>query len=209
LMFLNILIIFKNPDFCLFIMKERTLVILKPDAVQRALVGEIISRFERTGFKILGMKTVYASKDLAGQHYADDEEWLISVGEKTKKSYEKKGVTMKETAKEIGQRIRQQLMDFISMSPVVALVLEGHDVIEKIRTMTGGTAPNSAAPGTIRGDLSFDSYGLSDKSGRPIQNLIHASDSKESSEREIKLWFEEKELHAYERVDEALLYRKG
>lgn len=190
-------------------MKERTLVVLKPDAVQRALVGEIISRFERTGFKIIGMKTVYASKELAGKHYVDDDEWLVNVGEKSINSYADKGIKMKESAREIGQKIRGQLIDFISMSPVVALILEGHDVIDKVRIMVGSTAPNKAVPGTIRGDYSFDSYPLADISGRPLQNLIHASDSKDGAEREIKLWFDEKEIHTYQRVDEALLYRKG
>ena len=190
-------------------MKERSLIILKPDAVQRALVGEILSRFERTGFNIIGMKVTTASKELAGEHYADDEEWLVSVGEQTKKSYAARGIDKKETPKEIGQKIRQQLMDFISMSPVIALVLEGHDVIKKVRIMVGDTAPNKAAPGTIRGDYSFDSYGMADETGRPIQNLIHASDSVESANREIKIWFKDEELHPFQRVDEALLYRKG
>jgi len=190
-------------------MKEKTLVLLKPDAVQRGLVGDIISRFEKSGFKIIGMKLIHADKETAGKHYANDEEWLKSVGAKTKKSYAEKGINMKETELEIGQRIRQQLMDFISLSPSVALCIEGHGAIEKIRLMCGSTAPINAAPGTIRGDYSFDSYGLSDKSGRPIQNLIHASDSKESAEREIKIWFNDKELQPYERVDEALLYRIG
>ncbi|RJQ20221.1 nucleoside-diphosphate kinase [Candidatus Woesearchaeota archaeon] len=189
-------------------MIERTLVLLKPDAVQRALVGEIVSRFERTGFKVVALKLCYASKETAGQHYADDQAWLKSVGEKTKKSYEAKGISVKDDALTIGNRIRQQLMDFISMSPIVAVVLEGHDVIGKVRIMCGDTAPNKSAPGTIRGDFAFDSYGLADTSGRPIQNLIHASDSVESAKREIAIWFKESEIHPYQRVDEALLYRK-
>lgn len=190
-------------------MIERTLVLLKPDAVQRALVGEILSRFERPGFKIIGLKMCYATKDVAGKHYADDEAWLTSVGEKAKKAAESKGQKMPDTPKAIGQRVRQQLIDFITMSPTVAIVLEGHDVINKVRTIVGDTAPSKAMPGTIRGDFSFDSYGLADVSGRPIQNLIHASDSPDSSKREIDIWFKKDEIHPYQRVDEALLYRKG
>jgi nucleoside-diphosphate kinase len=190
-------------------MSERTLVLLKPDAVQRALVGEILTRFEKPGFKIVGLKMCYASKDVAGKHYADDEAWLTSVGEKAKKAAEAKGQKVTDTPKAIGQRVRQQLIDFITMSPTVAVVLEGHDVINKVRTIIGDTAPSKAMPGTIRGDFSFDSYGLADVSGRPIQNLIHASDSPESSKREIDLWFKKDEIHPYQRVDEALLYRKG
>ena len=188
---------------------ERTLVLLKPDAVQRALAGEITARFERAGFKIIALKMCNASKETAGRHYADDEAWLVSVGDKTKKAYEAKGVVVTETSKQIGQKIRQQLMDFISMSPTIAMILEGHGVIEKVRILIGDTAPIKAQPGTIRGDYSFDSYGLADSSGRPIQNLIHASDSKESSAREIKIWFTDKEICPYKRVDETLLYRKA
>ena len=190
-------------------MIEKTLVLLKPDAVQRALVGEIISRFERTGFKVVGLKMCYASKDIAGRHYADDEAWLVSVGEKAKKAAESKGQKVTGSPKELGQRVRQMLIEFITMSPTVAIVLEGHDVINKVRVIVGDTAPSKAAPGTIRGDFSFDSYGLADVSGRPIQNLIHASDAPESAKREIDIWFRKDEIHPYQRVDESLLYRKG
>lgn len=187
---------------------ERTLVVIKPDGVQRALVGEILSRFEKAGLKIIGLKLIHASKDVAGQHYKDDEEWMINVGRKSKESYKKKGIELEATEKEIGMRIRQQLMDFISMSPSVAICIEGHGAIEKVRVLVGATAPMNAMPGTIRGDLAFDSYQLSDASGRPIQNLIHASDSVESAERELSIWFNEDELLPYQRVDEALIYRK-
>lgn len=189
-------------------MKERSLVLLKPDAVQRSLIGELISRFEKTGFKVIGMKMTWANAEMAGKHYADDEEWLQSVGKKAKSAYDKKGTPIDLTEKEIGQKIRNQLMDFISMSPSVALCIEGHGAIEKIRTLVGATAPMLAIPGTIRGDYSFDSYDLADVSGRPLQNLIHASDSKESADREIKIWFKEDELHSFDRIDEPLLYRK-
>lgn len=189
-------------------MMERTLVLLKPDAVQRALVGEVLRRFEQTGFKIIGLKMCYATKEQAGEHYADDDAWLQSVGEKAKKAFEARGETIADP-KEAGRKVRNMLMEFITMSPTVAICLEGHDVIGKVRTMVGDTAPNKASPGTIRGDFSFDSYGLADVSGRPIQNLIHASDAKESAEREIKIWFKDNELHPYSRVDEQLLYRKG
>lgn len=188
-------------------MIEQSLVLLKPDAVQRALVGEIISRFERTGFKIVALKLCYASKDIAGLHYADDQAWLRSVGEKAKKAFEAKGIKIDDPI-QAGQRVRQMLIEFISSSPTVAVVLEGHDVINKVRLMVGDTAPNKAMPGTIRGDFSFDSYGLSDVSGRPIQNLIHASDSVESAKREIAVWFKPIEIHPYQRADESLLYRK-
>ncbi len=189
-------------------MIEKSLVMLKPDAVQRGLVGEIITRFEKCGLKLIALKMVYANEKMAGEHYEDDEAWLKSVGEKTLKSYEKKGLKLDRTALEQGQVVRKMLMDFISMSPVVAMVIEGHNAIAHIRKIVGATAPSDAAPGTIRGDYAFDSYMLADDSNRPVQNLIHASDSKESAEREIKIWFKKEEIHAWERLDESLLYRK-
>ncbi|MBN2567497.1 nucleoside-diphosphate kinase [Candidatus Woesearchaeota archaeon] len=190
-------------------MIEKTLVLIKPDGVQRGLVGEIISRFERATLKIIAMKMVYADKDIAGRHYADDEAWLLSVGEKAKKSQEADGHAVKETPMQIGQRVRRQLMDYITMSPTVALVVEGHAAVRLVRKIVGGTSPHHAEPGTIRGDYSPDSYQLSDSSGRPIQNLIHASGDPTEAAREIKVWFTDKELHAYKRVDEDLIYRMG
>jgi len=188
-------------------MIERTLVLIKPDAVQRALIGEIITRFERSGLKIIGMKMVYPDEKKAGEHYADDEEWLRSVGEKTLKSYEAKGLKLGRTALEQGRLIRKQLMDFLRMSPVVCLAIEGHNAVAHIRKAVGSTAPADAAPGTIRGDYAFDSYRLADSSSRPIQNLIHASDSAQNGDREIAIWFKKDELHVWKRVDEDLIYR--
>jgi len=189
-------------------MIEKTLVVLKPDTVQRALVGEIIQRFEKCGLKMIAMKMVYADKELAGKHYADDEEWLKSVGKKSVDSYKAKGIDMGMTELEVGQRIRKQLIDYISMSPTVAIVIEGDNAIAHIRKLAGPTSPEHAAPGTIRGDFSFDTYQLGDESNRPIQNLIHASDSVESANKEINLWFKPEEIHVWQRIDETLIYRK-
>ncbi|HLC75168.1 MAG TPA: nucleoside-diphosphate kinase [Candidatus Nanoarchaeia archaeon] len=188
-------------------MKEKTLVLVKPDAVQRGLVGEIVSRFERTGIKLIAMKMVYASKELAGKHYADDEEWLKSVGEKAAKAAQERGDKLKETPIQFGRKIRKQLMDYISMSPVVAIVLEGHNAVATVRKLVGPTSPEHAAPGTIRGDYSHETYVMADTRGRPIQNLIHASGTAQEALREIPVWFTPAELHAYMRVDESLIYR--
>ena len=189
-------------------MKERSLVLIKPDAVQRALVGEIISRIEKTTLKVIGMKMVYATPELAGEHYEADEEWLRAVGEKSIKSYEEKGTPIDTDPMEIGHRIRQQLMDFISMSPIVAICVEGYNAVATVRKLVGATAPEHSAVGSIRGDFAVDGYSLADVSGRPLQNLIHASGESKDAEREIKIWFKDDELHAYYRVDEALVYRK-
>lgn len=190
-------------------MIQRTLVLVKPDGVQRGLVGEFISRFERCGLKIAAMKMVYPNEELAGNHYIADEEWLLTVGKKQKESYAKKGLTIDTPERDIGLTIRMQLIDFLTMSPIVALVFEGHNAVAHVRKIVGATSPSDAAPGTIRGDFSFDTYQLADNSKRPIQNLIHASGEVHEAEREIKLWFNDNEIHSWTRIDEALLYRKG
>ncbi len=188
-------------------MIEKSLVLLKPDAVQRGICGELITRFEKSGLKMVAAKLKYADKELAGKHYSEDIEWLTSVGKKAKGAYAKRGIEVSETEEEIGRKIREQLMDYISMSPVFALVIEGHNAIAHIRKLVGATAPADANPGTIRGDYAFDTYEFADKSGRPLQNLIHASDSVKNAEHEISLWFEPEEIHVWRRADEDLLYR--
>lgn len=188
---------------------EKTLVILKPDAVMRGLTGEIITRFERAGLKLVAMKMVYADEALAGTHYADDEAWLKTVGEKTLKAYEKKGTPLTRTALEQGQIVRQWLINYMQMGPIIVLILEGHNAVAHVRKVVGPTAPADALPGTIRGDYSFESYTMADKLERPLQNLIHASGAPDEALREISVWFKPEEIHAWARVDEALFYRKG
>jgi len=190
-------------------MMEKTLVLIKPDAVQRGLIGEIITRFEKCGLKIVAMKMAYPDKEQAGNHYESDEEWLKIVGEKSINSYKKKGIEVKETAREIGLKVREQLMAFLLMSPIIALVIEGHNAVLHVRKIVGATSPSDAQLGTIRGDYSFDTYVLSDQSNRPIQNLIHASGTVEEAKREITIWFKKEEIYLWKRVDEDLLYRKG
>ena len=190
-------------------MIQKTLVLVKPDGVQRGLVGEFLSRFERCGLKIIAMKMVYPNEKLAGDHYMADEEWLVTVGKKQKEAYSKKGITVDKAERDIGLQVRDQLIGFLTMSPIVALVFEGHNAVAHVRKIVGSTSPGDASPGTIRGDYSFDTYELADNSKRPIQNLIHASGKVVEAEREIKLWFNDDELHSWTRIDEALLYRKG
>lgn len=185
---------------------EKTLVILKPDTVQRGLVGEIISRFERCGIKMVALKMAYATKELAGEHYAEDEEWMQMVGEKSLAAYEKKGIKMDRTPMEHGRLVRQQLMDFMSSSPVVAMVLEGHNAVAHVRKLVGPTEPAGAAPGTIRGDYAFETYKMADDLQRPLKNLIHASGEVHEAEREIKVWFTEDEIHAWKRVEDVVFY---
>ncbi|MBW6451514.1 MAG: nucleoside-diphosphate kinase [DPANN group archaeon] len=186
---------------------EKTFMMVKPDGVKRALTGTIIQRVEQRGLKIIALKMILADKELVGKHYVDDAEWCDSVGKKTMDSWAKRGVKSDETPIEIGKRIRQWLMDYITSGPVVAMVIEGHDTIKQIRKLVGDTSPHSAAPGTIRGDFSIDSYAVGDQLNRPIKNLVHASGNKKEAQNEISLWFNKDEVQDYKRIDEDLIYR--
>jgi nucleoside-diphosphate kinase len=183
-------------------MIEKTLVLLKPDAVKRALVGEIVHRFEKVGFKIIALKLVYPTKDLAKKHYPVTDEWYRAVGNKTLKDCEKynldpiKNIGTKDPV-EIGKIVHKLNIDFLTSGPVVAIVLEGVHAVEIVRKMVGETVPALAAPGTIRGDYSSISAVYSNIKKRSIYNLVHASGSKEEAEREINHWFSKEELHSY------------
>jgi nucleoside-diphosphate kinase len=191
-------------------MIEKTLVLIKPDGVQRALVGEIISRFERVGLKIIGMKLIHSDGQRADAHYANDDAWLRAVGDKQIASAKERGENTDHLdPMEIGKRIQGTLTSYITMSPIVAIVLEGHGAVRLVRKLVGGTNPADSAPGTIRGDYTLDSYPLADGSNRSLQNLIHASGAVEEAEREINIWFTPEELYFWKRVDEDLIYRKA
>ncbi len=150
---------------------ERTLVLLKPDAVDRGLVGEILQRFERVGLKIAGMKMVQAHEEMAKQHYTED------------------------LAQRRGEHVRKMMIDMLMSGPIVAVCLEGVDAVELVRKMVGTTEPKAAAPGTIRGDYSHVSFKHADEKKIGINNLIHASGNTAEAEQEIKVWFTDAELY--------------
>ncbi len=180
-------------------MIERTLVIVKPDAVKKGLIGEVISRFERVGLRIIAMKMIRLSKEEAAKFYPSDENWLRSVGGKTLRSYSEVGKDPKadlgtDDPVEIGKIIRGWLADYLSMGPIVVMVLEGNRAVEVVRKIVGSTTPYSSPPGTIRGDYSVDSPDLANLEKRALFNLVHASDSPKEAEREIKFFFHENEL---------------
>jgi len=179
--------------------KERTLVLIKPDAMQRSIVGKIISRFEDTGLKIAAMKMVWADEAMASAHYTLDMAWANNVFNKTKAVYEKEKKQMEyKTPEELGKTVQSWLVKFLKESPIIAFILEGPHAIELVRKMIGHTEPRQALPGTIRADfMSIESYAVADAKKRVIKNLIHASDSNENAEREIALWFKPTEIHTY------------
>lgn len=186
---------------------ERTLVLIKPDGVQRSLIGEIIKRYERIGLKLAGMKLVLPTEEMIEKHYLLDPNWKKNVGEKSISSYEKKGLKPPSTDPiEVGNIVVEKLKKYLSSGPVVAMVWQGAHSVEIVRKITGGTEPRSTDVGTIRGDFVLDSYAMADEDGRAIRNLIHASGSVEEAKNEINLWFSPKEVFDYRIVQEQILY---
>jgi len=185
--------------------KERSLILLKPDVIARGLVGEIISRFERVGLKIVALKMEDTDIDIARIHYKKEEDWLIEVGKRLLKN---KDLGPDEDPKKYGQKVCDQLAEDLTVYPIVAIVLEGHNTVKLVRKMVGETSPENSAPGTIRGDYSQDTYDLANVLNRPVINLIHASDSPENAEKEIKLWFKEDELTNWDKPDETIKFRR-
>ncbi len=191
---------------------ERSLVLIKPDGVKRGIAGDIIHRFEKVGFKIVGMKMVWVDKELVDKHYPDDRiEFLKGMGEKTLKTYKEFGKDAKkelgtDDPLEIGKMVNQWNKEFITEGPVIALVLEGNHAVDNVRRLVGATLPTFAAPGTIRGDYSVDSPVLANMKKRAVKNLIHASGNPEEASLEINLWFKPEELHSYPRADEHVMF---
>jgi nucleoside-diphosphate kinase len=181
---------------------EKTLVLLKPDAVARGLVGDIINRFEKAGLKLVATKMVTPNEGLAHKHYPTHRrEWVEGMGHKSLDSYKEVGQDPKETfgtddPHGVGLQLQKWLVDFLVSGPVVALVLEGDDAVKKVRDIAGHTIPVKAEKGTIRGDYSDDSALKANAEKRPLHNLVHASGDKKEADFEIKLWFSADELHS-------------
>jgi nucleoside-diphosphate kinase len=187
--------------------KERTLVILKPDSLQRNLVGEIISRYERVGLKLVAMKMMVPSADLIEKHYTLDPEWRRITGEKTIKGYKDKGlVPPTNDPLEVTGILLKRLVKYMTAGPVIAMVWEGAHAVAIVRKITGGTEPLTSDVGTIRGDYVIDSYQLTDGDERSVRNLVHASGSVKEANDEIAHWFKKEELMSYRLVSEKILY---
>lgn len=174
---------------------QKTLVLIKPDGVARKLVGEIISRFERVGLVIEEMRLVRVDEGLAYKHYADDQNWQKSVGDRLLGFFKENSRNPIEDIGtddpvEIGKKVREWLAAYlVKGGPVVAMVLRGPHAIEIVRKLAGATYPLNAAPGTIRGDYGYESPFLANVEHRAIENMIHASGAPDEAEREIELWF--------------------
>lgn len=201
------LLFFKNmADKNVHLKREKTFVIIKPDGVQRGLMGEILKRFERTGLKVVGVKLVVPTENQCWEHYNKDEAWFIEKGTRIVKSREEAGMPVEKEAMEYGKAIIQQLVDFMTSGPVLAMTLEGNRAVDVVKKLVGATEPSTSDVGTIRGDLTVDSYDLAGIDERAVRNLIHCSDKPEEAEREIAIWFNENEIINYRLVQEQILY---
>ncbi len=186
---------------------ERTFVIVKPDGVQRGLIGEIIKRYERVGLKLIASKMAVATQEHIEQHYTLDPEWRRITGEKTIDSYKKKGITPpSEDPLEITDAILKGLKTYMTSGPIVCMVWQGAHAVKIVRKITGGTEPLTSDVGTIRGDYVLDSYQMADTDTRAVRNLVHASGSVEEAENEIKHWFTPEEVIDYKLVQEQIMY---
>lgn len=187
--------------------KEQTLVILKPDTIQRSLMGEIINRIERTGLKLVAAKMVRPSEKLLTEHYGKDDEWYLAKGTKRLKMIQDAGIAIESgrPALEYGKDIIRGTIRYMQVSPVLAMVWEGNQAVAVVKKLVGTTDPTASDVGTVRGDYQLDSYSLSDVEQRSIRNLIHCTDVPGEALREINIWFSPEELHDYRHINEAIL----
>lgn len=186
---------------------ERTLVIIKPDGIQRSLIGEIISRLERTGLKLTAMKFTHPDMELAEKHYTVDPLWIEKTGEKKLAALTKLGkAPANADVIALGEGVLKGLQSFLSSGPVVCMVWQGMHAIGVVRKIVGSTEPLTSDVGTIRGDFTIHSYQIADMDGVAVKNLIHASSSPAEADAEINLWFKEGEVIEYKLFNEAILY---
>lgn len=197
----------KNPAI------ERTLVIVKPDGVQRGLIGEVITRLENRGLKLIALKMVKPSLEHVDSHYPKDEAWIERLGHKGFSVFEEYGIDPKEymgtdSKKEAGKMVRNWLVSYLTEAPVVPMVVEGVHAIDMVRKIAGNTLPSKADIGTIRGDFSVDSPAAANLEGRAIKNIVHASETVEEAEHEIAHWFAQEEIFEYSLAHHAAMYSK-
>jgi len=187
---------------------ERTVVFIKPESIQRHLMGEFIGRFENRGLKLIACKLIAPTSEQVGKHYPDDESWLLPTGEKALKSYQEKGININAGPVEIAKQIRDRLIEHFADRPLLVTVWEGPNAVALGRKTAGATNCLMADVGSIRGDYSMESYDLADALERPIHTLIHASGSVEEAEAEIKIWLSPEEILDYEMVTDSVIYSK-
>lgn len=188
--------------------KDRTLVLIKPDGIQRSLIGDIISRFERVGLKLVAMKFVVPTEDQCWTHYHKDDAWFLKKGSGIVTNRTSLNLPVDKEAIEYGKDIIRAVVKFMVSGPVVAMIWEGNSSVNVVKKLVGGTEPTTSDVGTIRGDYTIDSYYLCDVDGsRGMRNLIHCTDGDQAeAQREIDIWFTPSEIISYRLVQDEVLY---
>ena len=191
--------------------EEKTLVLVKPDGTKRGLIGEVVSRIEMRGLKVIAMEMIWATKEQVDGNYPSDKKWLDNVGEKTKATYEKYGYDVKKELgtdenEKIGKMVREWLIEYMTSGPIVKMVVKGVHAVDMMRKMVGNTMPALAEMGTIRGDFSVDSSIAANKAKRAVRNVVHASGTIEEADKEIAFWFSPEEIHDYKRAEEDIMF---
>ncbi|MEZ4104052.1 MAG: nucleoside-diphosphate kinase [Candidatus Paceibacterota bacterium] len=186
--------------------QERTFIILKPDTVQRSLVGETIKRIERTGLKCTAVKMFMPDEERLLQHYNKSDEWFLSKGEKVVADLKNQGLPVDKEPIEYGRDIIRTIVTYMTAGPVVAMIWEGNQAVNVVTKIVGTTEPSTSDVGTIRGDYTIDSYGHASFENRAVRNLVHCSDAVEEAEREIAIWFKEDEVMKYSTAQERIMY---
>lgn len=191
--------------------QEKTVFIIKPDGVKRGLAGEILSRIEKRGLKIIALNMILASREEMDNHYPKDEAWIKRLGEKSLANYQKYGIDPKEKLgaddpAKLGEMIRDWVLDYMTSGPIIKGVVEGVHAIDMVRKICGNSLPSLAEMGTIRGDFSVDSPAQANLNFRSVRNIVHASENPEEAKNELKLWFSPDEVHDYKRAEEDIMF---
>lgn len=186
--------------------QERSLVLLKPDTVQRSLVGEVIKRFENTGLKISAMKMIVPTEAQLLSHYNKDDAWYQRKGEGIVEELKAQGTEITKEPIEYGKDIIRTIVRYMTAAPVVAMIMEGNKAVSVVTKIVGTTEPATSDVGTIRGDYTLDSYSHATFENRAVRNLVHQSESPEEAEREIQIWFNESEIMNYVTAQERIMY---
>lgn len=191
--------------------EERTVVLIKPDGVKRGLIGEIVSRIEQRGLKVIALKMIWATPEQIDGHYPKNKAWIARLGHKTLITYKQYKINpIKELGTadpyKIGLTVRSWLVGYLSSGPLVKMVVKGIHAIDMVRKLCGHTLPYLAEMGTIRGDYSVDSPVAANKDKRSIHNIIHASENPEEAHHEMDYWFSPEDIHNYNRAEEDIMF---
>ena len=191
--------------------EEKTVLIIKPDGVKRGLIGEIISRIEKRGLKIIALEMFWASKEQIDSHYPKDEKWLKRIGDRALANYKEYGFDAKESLGtdepiKIGRMARGWLIDYVTSGPMVKIVVKGIHAVDMVRKIVGPTMPAKADMGTIRGDFSVDDSTAANRDKRAIHNIVHASETPEEAEHELNFWFAAEDIFDYKRAEEDVMF---